>query len=184
MVSTTSFPMAGSYAACDPQQWLDARRVNAIVMPPQVLEAAGGAKRGGDLVVVRYRGKAFGAIVGDTNPRKAGEGTLALTSALRALDPQPPPPPSNLREVYRFPVKRPPVEYFVFPGTKAAAAPITNSRGAEIAQLALAEAARRGILASKACGFDDAGARSFGPVRFKTPEEGLNNDRDPSPEGE
>lgn len=186
MVSTTSFPMTGSYAPCDPQRWLDARRVNAIVMPPQVLAAAGATRGGGDLVVVRYRGKAFGAIVGDTNPRKAGEGTLALTAALRALDPQPPRPPSNLGEVYRFPVKRPPVEYFVFPGTKSLAGEIRNDRGAEIAQKALDEARSRGVLATAACGLADASirGRTLGGAKLITPEEGLNNDRDPSPDGE
>jgi hypothetical protein len=177
MVSQTSIRMTGSYAACDPQGWLDARRVNAIVMPPQVLAAAGASAKGGDLVAVRYRGKVFGAIVGDTNPRRVGEGTLALTSALRGLDPEPPPAPANIRDVYRLSVKRPPVEYFVFPGTRAQAEPITNARGAQIAALALAEAERRGVLATKACGFDRAGARSLN-VRRLTPEEGLNDDPD------
>jgi hypothetical protein len=177
MVSTTSIRMTGSYSACDQQAWLDARRVNAIVMPPQVLRAAGGSASGGDLVVVRYRGKVFGGIVGDTNPRRVGEGTLALTAALRALDPQPPAAPANLRDVYRFSVKRPPVEYFVFPGTRAKAEPLTNARGAAIAQAALSEAERRGVLRAKACGFDQAGARSLNIKRL-TPEEGLNDDPD------
>jgi hypothetical protein len=177
MVSQTSIRMTGSYAACDPQGWLDARRVNAIVMPPQVLTAVGGSARGGDLVVVRYRGKAFGAIVGDTNPRRVGEGTLALAQALRALDPEPPPAPSNIRDVYRLSVKRPPVEYFVFPGTRAAAEPIVNPRGAALAQLALTEGARRGVLSRKACGLDTAGARSL-TIKRLTPEEGLNDDPD------
>lgn len=177
MVSQTSIRMTGAYPACDPQAWLDARRVNAIVMPPQVLAAAGASARGGDLVAVRYRDKVFGAIVGDTNPRRVGEGTLALTAALRALDPEPPAAPANIRDVYRLSVKRPPVEYFVFPGTRDKAEPIVNARGAQIAALAVAEAERRGVLGAKACGFDRAGARSLN-VRRLTPEEGLNDDPD------
>jgi hypothetical protein len=177
MVSQTSIRMTGSFAACDPQGWLDARRVNAIVMPPQVLAAVGASARGGDLAVVRYRGKMFGAIVGDTNPRRVGEGTLALASALRALDPEPPPAPSNIRDVYRLSVKRPPVEYFVFPGTRATAEPITNPRGPELARLALAEGARRGVTARRACSFNAAGARSLN-VRRLSPEDGLNDDPD------
>jgi hypothetical protein len=177
MVSQTSIRMDGAYPACDPQGWLDARRVNAIVMPPQVLAATGGNVRGGDLAVVRYRGKLFGAIVGDTNPRRVGEGTLALTSALRALDPTPPPAPANLRDVYRLSVVRPPVEYFVFPGTRSRAAPITNARGRDIAALALTEAERRGVLAAKACGLDAAGGRSLS-LRRATPEDRLNDDPD------
>lgn len=177
MVSQTSIRMTGVYPACDPEGWLDARRVNAIVMPPQVLAAAGASVKGGDLVAVRYRGKVFGGIVGDTNPRRVGEGTLALTTALRALDPEPPPAPANIRDVYRLSVVRPPVEYFVFPGTRAQAEPITNARGAQIAALGVAEAERRGVLGVKACGFDKAGARSL-DVRRLTPEEGLNDDPD------
>jgi hypothetical protein len=169
--------MTGAYAACDPQAWLDARRVNAIVMPPQVLQAAGASARGGDLVAVRYRGKVFGAIVGDTNPSRAGEGTISLTAALRALDPQPPSPPASLRDVYQFSIVRPPVEYFVFPGTRPKAEPITNARGRDIAALAVAEAERRGVLGAKACGFDGAGVRALTGKR-KTPEEGLNDDPD------
>jgi hypothetical protein len=177
MVSQTSIRMTGAYPACDPQGWLDARRVNAIVMPPQVLSAVGASARGGDLVAVRYRGKVFGAIVGDTNPRHVGEGTLALTTALRALDPTPPPSPANIVDVYRLSVKRPPVEYFVFPGTRSKAEPLTNARGREIAALAVAEAEARGVLASKACGFNAMGARSL-TIRRLTPEEGLNDDPD------
>lgn len=178
MISTTSIKMSGTYPACDQQAWLDARRVNAIVMPPQVLSAVGATKGGGDLVVVRYRGKTFGGIVGDVNPKRVGEGTLALAQALRALDPQPPTAPATIQDVYRYSVKRPPVEYFVFPGTKSKASPITNARGAQIAQIALDEAERRGVLSNKACGFDAAGARSLGPIRRLTPEEALNDDPD------
>jgi hypothetical protein len=177
MVSTTSIKMSGAYPACDPQAWLDARRVNAVVMPPQVLRAAGASAQGGDLVAVRYRGKVFGAIVGDTNPSRVGEGTISLTAALRALDPQPPSPPANLRDVYQFSIVRPPVEYFVFPGTRSQAEPITNARGRALAELAVAEAQRRGVLKARACGFDGAGARSLNQKR-RTPEEGLNDDPD------
>lgn len=178
MVSTTSIEMSGTYSPCDPNKWLDARRFNAIVMPPQVLAAARATAGGGDLVAVRYRGRMFGAVVGDTNPRKVGEGTLALTLALRALDPEPPEQPQGLRAVYGIAIVRPPVEYFVFPGTKGKALPLTNARSGEIAQAALAEAAARGIPGVRACGFDAARARAAGPVRRLTPEEGLNDDPD------
>jgi hypothetical protein len=177
MVSQTSIRMTGTYPPCDPQAWLDSRRVNAIVMPPQVLAAVGANARGGDLVAVRYRGKVFGAIVGDTNPRRVGEGTLALAAALRALDPEPPPAPANIRDVYRLSVVRPPVEYFVLPGTRSKAEPLTNARGREIAALAVVEAERRGVLSSKACGFDASGGRSLS-IRRLTPDEGLNDDPD------
>jgi len=120
-VSQTARPMDSSKHVCDPARWVDSLRVPAIVMPVSGIMAAQGVKHH-DLAIVRIPGtqKWVGAIIGDTNPSKIGEGTINLATRLKGMD-----PPKNYRQTVGLVVKD--AEYFVFPGSIDRLGKLTNA---------------------------------------------------------
>jgi len=125
-VSHTAKPMDPTKEVCDPARWVDSLRVPAIVMPLDKTMIAQGVKHH-DLAIVRLPGtqKWVGAIVGDTNPNKIGEGTINLATRLKGMD-----PPKRYRQTVGLVVQD--AEYFVFPGSVGSLGKLSNASDAVI----------------------------------------------------
>ena len=126
-VSHTARAIDPKKGVCDPDRWVDALRISAIVLP---LDAA--MKRTGialhDLAIVRLPGTQtwIGAIVGDTNPSKIGEGTVILAMRLRGQTAI----PGNYRQTLALAL--PAAEYFVFPRTASLIPNLSNASDVDI----------------------------------------------------
>jgi len=122
-VSQTARPIDDTKEVCDPARWVDSLRVPAIVMPVAGIMAAHGVKHH-DLAIVRIPGtqKWVGAIIGDTNPSKIGEGTINLATRLKGMN-----PPKNYRQTVGLVVED--AEYFVFPGSVDSLGKLSNDSG-------------------------------------------------------
>ena len=104
--------MDSSKPVCDPDHWVDALRIPAIVLPLDSRMSATGVRLH-DLAIIRLpNGRRVGAIVGDTNPRKIGEATVIANMRLRDV----PTVPANYRATIAL--KIPSAQYVVFPGNK------------------------------------------------------------------
>jgi Fungal chitosanase of glycosyl hydrolase group 75 len=125
-VSQVARAMDASKPVCDPDHWVDALRIPAIVLPlDDKMEATGVALH--DLAIVRLaNGKRVGAIVGDTNPNKIGEATVVANMRLKDMVT----PPANYRATIALVI--PSAEYIVFPGTKGLVTNLTNASDADI----------------------------------------------------
>jgi hypothetical protein len=145
LVSQTATPIDASRGVCDPERWPDAMRLHAIVLPLDAAMQAKGVALG-DLAIVRNaNGVMAGAIVGDTNPHKIGEGTVALALALRPGTP----PPTHYRETIRLEIDR--VDTFVFPGTASLLGRLSNDSNAAINAQATRLATEHGLATRPAC---------------------------------
>ena len=139
-VSQTARPMEASRGVCDPDRWIDALRIPAIVLPlDDRMRSTGAALH--DLAAVRLPGsdRWVGAIVGDTNRSKIGEGTVRLVQALRGDFTV----PANYRAVVALAL--PAADYLVFPRTAGEVANRSNDSGEAIATAAAAALGRHGI---------------------------------------
>jgi hypothetical protein len=126
-VSQVAKPIDPSKHVCDPERWVDALRIPAIVLPlDDRMKKTGVALH--DLVLVRLpnSNRWVGAIVGDTNPNKIGEATVIAAMKLRGIDSV----PANYRETVRLGLNR--AEYIVFPKTASRIQKLTNSSFDEI----------------------------------------------------
>ncbi len=153
-VSQTAGPLDRSRHACDPERYTDSLRIPAIVLPLDAATRGAGAGIH-DVVAVRRRpgGPWVGAIVGDTNPNKIGEGTIRLLQELRGTAAV----PRNLLESYALalpdPRERDPqlVEYVVFPGSARDLGPLANGSRDAIAAAARGLVDRHRLPAAPLC---------------------------------
>jgi hypothetical protein len=125
-VSQVARAMDASKPVCDPEHWVDALRIPAIVLPlDDRMKATGVALH--DLAIIRLaNGKRVGAIVGDTNPSVIGEATVIAAMRLRDMTT----PPANYRATVALAL--PAAEYVVFPGTKGQLAHLSNASDPDI----------------------------------------------------
>jgi hypothetical protein len=125
-VSQVARAMDAGKPVCDPDHWVDALRIPAIVLPlDERMKATGVALH--DLAIIRLaNGKRVGAIVGDTNPAVIGEATVAANMRLRDMNA----PPANYRATVALAI--PAAEYVVFPGTKGLIAQLSNASDPDI----------------------------------------------------
>jgi hypothetical protein len=125
-VSQVARAMTPSKPVCDPDHWVDALRIPAIVLPlDQRMKDTGVALH--DLAIIRLAdGKRVGAIVGDTNPNKIGEATVIANMRLKGLTA----PPANYRTTIGLAI--PAAEYVVFPGTKGLLPNLSNASDPDI----------------------------------------------------
>ncbi|MDP4594021.1 MAG: glycoside hydrolase family 75 protein [Beijerinckiaceae bacterium] len=123
-VSQVARPIDSSKNVCDPARWVDALAIPAIVLPLTRKMRETGVQLH-DLAAVRVPGKNkwFGAIVGDTNPSKIGEGTVVLTMWLQERDKK----PENYRQTISLQVNS--VDYLVFPGSRSMLPKLSNQSG-------------------------------------------------------
>jgi hypothetical protein len=128
-VSQVARAMDASKPVCDPDHWVDALRIPAIVLPIDSRMTAQGVALH-DLVIVRLpNGKRVGAIVGDTNPSKIGEATVIANMKLRDMTA----PPANYRDVLKLKFEKSAgAEYVVFPGTRNLIPQLSNQSDPEI----------------------------------------------------
>jgi Fungal chitosanase of glycosyl hydrolase group 75 len=177
MVSQTAGPyLSGAKGKCNPEKYIDALRINGIVVPKSVMSSLGGGI--GDLAVVRFRGQLVGGLVSDVNDTKAGEATAALAAEIQGRD-----LPKSLLDTYRLGIAKHSVEYFVFPGSKRLIAPVMNSDNARIVETALGVASEKAIgrhSKRRACGY----RRSHGLVdkSLEQPEDPTRVDYIPPPD--
>jgi hypothetical protein len=125
-VSQVARAMDATKPVCDPDHWVDALRIPAIVLPlDDRMKATGVALH--DLAIVRLaNGKRVGAIVGDTNPNVIGEATVIANMRLKGMTA----PPANYRETVALAI--PAAQYVVFPGTKGLIANLSNASDPDI----------------------------------------------------
>ncbi len=128
-VSQVARAMNSSKPVCDPDHWVDALRIPAIVLPIDSRMEAQGVRLH-DLAIIRLpNGKRVGAIVGDTNPTKIGEATVIANMRLRDQTA----PPANYRETLRLKFEASAgAEYVVFPGTRSLIPQLSNQSDPEI----------------------------------------------------
>jgi hypothetical protein len=125
-VSQVAKAMDSSRPVCDPDHWVDALRIPAIVLPlDQRMRNAGANLH--DLVVIRLaNGTRVGAIIGDTNPKKIGEATVIANMRLKGMTNQ----PANYRATIGLVV--PSAQYIVFPGTRTLISNLSNASDPDI----------------------------------------------------
>jgi hypothetical protein len=125
-VSQVAKAMDASKPVCDPDHWVDALRIPAIVLPlDQRMKDAGANLH--DLVIIRLaNGKRVGAIVGDTNPRKIGEATVIANMRLKGLTTT----PANYLATVGLAI--PSAQYVIFPGTKNLITNLSNASDGDI----------------------------------------------------
>jgi hypothetical protein len=128
-VSQVARAMNPSKPVCDPEHWVDALRIPAIVLPIDARMEAQGVRLH-DLAIIRLpTGKRVGAIVGDTNPKKIGEATVIANMRLRDQTA----PPANYRQTLRLKFETSAgAEYVVFPGTKSLLPNLSNASDPDI----------------------------------------------------
>jgi hypothetical protein len=125
-VSQVARAMDSTKPVCDPDHWVDALRIPAIVLPIDNRMTATGVKLH-DLAIIRLpNGTRVGAIVGDTNPNKIGEATVIANMRLRGMTA----PPANYRATVALGIRS--AEYIVFPGTGNLIPNLTNSSDDDI----------------------------------------------------
>jgi len=126
-VSQVAKPIDPNKDVCDPERWVDALRIPAIVLPLDSRMQATGIRLH-DLAIVRLRNsdKWVGAIVGDTNPTRIGEATVITNMRLRGLTAV----PANYRATVALAL--PAARYFVFPGTANMISSLSNASDPEI----------------------------------------------------
>jgi hypothetical protein len=125
-VSQVARAMDSSKSVCDPDHWVDALRIPAIVLPFDARMKAKGVQLH-DLAIVRGTdGKWVGAIVGDTNPAKIGEATVITHMRLKGETQ----PPANYRSVLKLKIAS--AQYVVFPGTRALIPNLSNASDPDI----------------------------------------------------
>jgi Fungal chitosanase of glycosyl hydrolase group 75 len=131
-VSMTAKPMQSSKPVCDPEHWVDSLRIPAIVMPLDKAMKKAGVKLF-DIAIIRPVGSQnwVGAIVGDTNPTKIGEGTVNLNRNLKGLTSN----PKNYQSALGYVVGK--AEFIVFPGSSIRLGEITNDDDSKIQNLAV-----------------------------------------------
>lgn len=111
-VSQVARAMDASKPVCDPDHWVDALRIPAIVLPLDNRMRQTGVQLH-DLAIIRLpNGQRVGAIVGDTNPAVIGEATVITNMRLRGMTT----PPANYRATVGLAI--PSAEYIVFPGSR------------------------------------------------------------------
>jgi hypothetical protein len=144
-VSQTARPIDSSKGVCDPARWVDALRIPAIVLPLDDRMAAAGVRHH-DVAAVRATGGNtwHGAIVGDTNPSKIGEGTVLLAMQLRGQSTI----PANYRETVRLKLDE--ADYVVFPSTASSLPRLSNGDAVRIDAKAQALLAANGVMGSTA----------------------------------
>lgn len=125
-VSQVARAMDSSKPVCDPDHWVDALRIPAIVLPLDAkMKATGVALH--DLAVIRLaNGKRVGAIVGDTNPAVIGEATVIANMRLKGMTS----PPANYRATVALAIDA--AEYVVFPGTRGIIGNLSNASDPDI----------------------------------------------------
>jgi hypothetical protein len=125
-VSQVARAMDASKPVCDPDHWVDALRIPAIVLPlDNKMKATGVALH--DLAIIRLpNGKRVGAIVGDTNPSVIGEATVIANMRLKDMAT----PPANYRATVALAISA--AEYVVFPGTKSLVTNLSNASDPDI----------------------------------------------------
>jgi len=113
-VSQTALAADPSRDACDQARYLDSQAFNANVLPGgAVWKSQGVATDGGDLVVAHdlETGRTAFAINGDAGPAASiGEGSIALTAALKGVTLTGDEPYAQIRAL-----ARPRVQYVIFP---------------------------------------------------------------------
>ncbi|OQW47688.1 MAG: hypothetical protein A4S16_08120 [Proteobacteria bacterium SG_bin6] len=130
-VSQTARAMNPGVSVCDPEHWIDAARVPAIVVPPALVRPHGVDLF--DLALVRKVGTTewFPAIVGDTNNKFLGEGTLRLAQQVTGQVTR----PANYRAVLAV-KPRGDYEYLIFPGSRTQLTSRSNSMAPQITEAA------------------------------------------------
>jgi hypothetical protein len=125
-VSQVTRPMDTTKSVCDPDHWVDALRIPAIVLPiDNRMKATGVALH--DLAVIRLAdGTRVGAIVGDTNASKIGEATVIANMRLKKQEAV----PKNYRATIGLAI--PSAQFVVFPGTKGLVPNLSNASDPEI----------------------------------------------------
>ena len=128
-VSQVARAMDSSKPVCDPDHWVDALRIPAIVLPIDSRMTAQGVRLH-DLAIIRLPdGRRVGAIVGDTNPTKIGEATVIANMRLRGLTA----PPANYRTTIALKIEaNAGAEYVVFPGTRNLIPNLSNASDSDI----------------------------------------------------
>lgn len=122
-------PNAGRYGDCNPEKWLDAERIPAVVVPLNKKMRSLGV-RVFDLAVIRMQnGNRIGAIVGDTNPNKVGEVTVKAAMQLTGK-----PSPKVYRDLYKLTIGKKVVEYIIFPNSASKIENLKNTDNAKIQQ--------------------------------------------------
>jgi hypothetical protein len=125
-VSQVARAIDPSKGVCDPDHWVDALRIPAIVLPLDARMKAKGVQLH-DLAIVRGKdGKWVGAIVGDTNPAKIGEATVITHMRLKGRTQ----PPANYRGVLQLVIDS--AQYVVFPGSKSLIPNLSNASDPDI----------------------------------------------------
>lgn len=125
-VSQVARALDASKPVCDPEHWVDALRIPAIVLPLDNRMKATGVQLH-DLAIIRLpNGKQVGAIVGDTNPNVIGEATVITNMKLSGMTAV----PANYRATVALQI--PAAEYIVFPGTKGAISKLSNDSNGDI----------------------------------------------------
>ncbi len=144
-VSQTARPIDSSKGVCDPARWVDALRIPAIVLPLDDRMAAAGVRHHDVAAVRAAGGNAWhGAIVGDTNPKRIGEGTVLLAMQLRGQSAI----PANYRDTVRLKLEE--ADYVVFPGSASSLPGLSNGDAARIDAKAQALLAANGVGGSTA----------------------------------
>jgi hypothetical protein len=126
-VSQVARAIDPSKSACDPERWVDALRIPAIVLPLDSRMSATGVRLH-DLAIVRLpnSGRWVGAIIGDTNPSKIGEATVITNMRLRGT----PTVPANYRATVALALGA--AQYVVFPGTVGMVSNLSNASDPDI----------------------------------------------------
>jgi hypothetical protein len=125
-VSQVARAMDSSKPVCDPDHWVDALRIPAIVLPLDSRMSATGVRLH-DLAIIRLpNGRRVGAIVGDTNANKIGEATVIANMRLRDMTTV----PANYRSTIELAI--PSAQYVVFPGTKDLIPNLSNASDPDI----------------------------------------------------
>lgn len=146
-VSQTARSMNASLSVCDPDHWIDAARIPAIVVPPAVVAAQGVGNF--DVAMVRKVGTTqwLPAIVGDTNNKLLGEGTLRLAQQVTGQTAR----PANYRALLGI-QPRGDYEYVIFPRSRATLTSRSNDMEPAIAAAANTLSTQFGLTArAKLC---------------------------------